>query len=277
MSIKRVLLILSGSGSDAAAAGAAFIVAAQFSAHVEALHVQGDLLDSLPYVEFSLLEGTLAREFAQARERQEQAEQRARDAFEAACAEAEASMANWQVRSGRAADVVGYVGRVYDLTVISPSATFLGVSAGMVVASALFETGHPVLVTPETPVTTLGRRILVGWNRGTHAARAAASALPYLKAAEEVIVAYIGTGAKYGPGPEELCINLAGHGINASARQITPVEGSVAENLRDTAEKGDTDMIVMGAYSHSRQREIILGGVTSDMLDRSKIPLFMAH
>ncbi len=277
MSIKRVLLILSGSASDTAAAGAAFLIAERLSAHIEGVHVQGDFFDSLPYIEASLSEGTIAREFALALERKEENERSAHDAFEAACAAAEASMVNWQVRSGRVADVVGYLGRVYDLTVISPNATFVGVLANAVVASALFETGHPVLVTPESPVTTLGQRILVGWNRDTQAARAVASALPLLKAAEAVTVAYVETGAKTGPGPEELCTNLAGHGIEATARQIEPGGNSVAESLLGAAEEVDADLIVIGAYSHSRLREMVLGGVTNDMLDQLKMPILMAH
>ena len=64
------------------------------------------------------------------------------------------------------------------------------------------------------------------------------------------MVAYIGTGAKSGPGPEELCRNLAAHGIEAVPRQLAPLAGSVAQGLRRAAETAGADLMVMGAYSH---------------------------
>ena len=279
MSVKRILLVLSGSVADGAAAHAAFHIAGRFGAQVDALHVEGDIADGLPYIELSLSEGALTREFAKARERQEGAAQWAREIFEAARREAgaEDGGVGWRTTRGRAADVVGSEGRVYDLTVIGAKADFAGASAGEVVTAALLETGHPVLVVPDAGQPTLGQRILVGWNRGTPAARAVAAALPFLGAAAEVVVAYIGTGAKAGPGPKELCVNLAAHGIEAIPRQIAPVAGSVAQGLRDAAEAAGADLMIMGAYSHSRLTEMVLGGVTSEMLEHSPIPLLMAH
>ena len=146
MSVKRILLVLSGSVADGAAAHAAFHIAGRFGAQVDALHVEGDIADGLPYIELSLSEGALTREFAKARERQEGAAQWAREIFEAARREAgaEDGGVGWRTTRGRAADVVGSEGRVYDLTVIGAKADFAGASAGEVVTAALLETGHPV-------------------------------------------------------------------------------------------------------------------------------------
>ncbi len=279
MSIKRILLVLSGSPADLAAARAAFSTAKHLDARLEALHVEGEIANGLPYIEQGLSEGALTREFTRAREAQERAAGTAREAFETARLEAGLGdgAALWRTERGRVADVVGSEGRVYDLTVIAAGAQFIGASAADVIAAALFETGRPVLVVPDAAPAVFGRRVLIGWNRGTPAARAVAAALPLLAGAEAVVVAYIGTGAKTGPGPEAICRNLEAHGIEAVPRAIGAVDGSVAEGLRQAAREVAADLMVTGAYSHSRIREMVLGGVTSEMLAHTELPLLMSH
>ena len=103
------------------------------------------------------------------------------------------------------------------------------------------------------------------------------SALPVLARAEATTIAYIGTGAKTGPGPEALARKLAAHGVDAEIAQIAPAGAAIAEALVAAAAAAQSDLLVTGAYSHSRAREVVLGGVTGELLNACPLPLLMAH
>jgi nucleotide-binding universal stress UspA family protein len=118
----------------------------------------------------------------------------------------------------------------------------------------------------------------VAWDGSAQAARAANDALPFLRAADLVeVVSVVGekdlptsaAGAAFAP-------HLARHGVRVSAIDV-PVVGEVAETLRGRAGEVGADMLVMGAYRHSRLQEWFLGGVTQSLLNRSPLPLFLAH
>ncbi|MDP6705640.1 MAG: universal stress protein [Alphaproteobacteria bacterium] len=279
MAIKRILAVLSGGDPDAAVARAAVQVAGRLSAHVDGLYVRGDFFDTMPYVEGSMSESALSREFAAAQERRQQCEDRARESFDAALAQSDAAdiVAEFEAVDGRVLDIVGHRGRVYDLAILSPMGNYPGVAPEDVVASALFDTGRPVLVMPDDAPATLGRRVLVGWNRGSQAARAVAGALPLLRGAEKVTIAHVETGAKTGPGPEELQANLACHGVDSEVMLIAQPSGSVSNTLSEAAAEVSADLMVLGAFSHSRLRETIFGGVTSHFIKRLQLPTLMAH
>jgi nucleotide-binding universal stress UspA family protein len=278
MAIKRLLAVLSGSDSDATVAWAAFQVAERLSAHVDGLHVRGDFFDTMPYIEGSMSESALSREFTAAQELRERSESRARESFEAAAQSAATGIATgFEAVDGRVLDTVGHRGRVYDLTLLSPMGHYPGAAAEDVVASALFETGRPVLIMPQEAPATLGRHVLVGWNRGVQAARAVAGALPLLKSAEKVTIAHVETGAKAGPGPEDLQANLACHDIASEVMLVAPEGGPVSNSLTEAAAEVSADLMVLGAFSHSRLRETVFGGVTSHFIKRLRLPIMMAH
>lgn len=140
---------------------------------------------------------------------------------------------------------------------------------------------RPVLVVPLGAIpATLGQRITVAWNGSAEAVRAIASALPLLQRAQrvDVVVFDAGTNANlHGDDPgADIALYLARHGV--------PVELSCAvagideaASLLSFAAKKDADLIVMGAYGHSRFREILLGGMTRGALASSDIPLWMSH
>jgi len=145
----------------------------------------------------------------------------------------------------------------------------------------VLEGGGPVLIVPETwPDGTLGRRVLVGWNGSREARRAAADALPLLRRAERVTVLSVAPDQPADEPPEqpgaELAHWLARHGVpleiaTAPAAGVDP--GAVL--LARAAELG-CDLLVMGAYGHSRLRERVLGGATRTVLGRARLPVLMA-
>lgn len=205
-----------------------------------------------------------------------------------AAAEAETGDLRWSVEPvvaqlGGLSDLVALRARFADLTVLGrPYGDHRGVEAEAIVEAALFEAHAPVLVLPDDkpPAASFGRRIALAWNQSDEAMRATRLALPFLQAAEIVSITVIDPPSH---GPERsdpgglLCQMLVRHGVRAEvavlARSLNRVSDVLARHVRDMG----ADMLVMGAYGHSRLRESILGGATRDLLERSEVPLFMAH
>ncbi|MFN3261698.1 MAG: universal stress protein [Pikeienuella sp.] len=150
----------------------------------------------------------------------------------------------------------------------------------IVTEAALFESVTPVLVVPSEAVEPAPRRILVAWNGSAQAMRAVRAALPLLAAAEEVVIAVVDPGRheanEADPG-RALAVMLARHGAHAAISVIAETGPSVAHMLNRAAREAGMEMIVMGAYGHSRFRERLLGGATRDMLKTAEVPVLMAR
>ncbi|MBE7197245.1 MAG: universal stress protein [Parafilimonas terrae] len=143
---------------------------------------------------------------------------------------------------------------------------------------ALFHSGRPVIAVPPGHDAFAARRIIVAWDGGAQAARAANDALPFLRAAEAVEIVSVVGGAEIEaavPGAE-FAPHLARHGVNVSVNDV-PMRESVAATLRAQSSLFRADLIVMGAYRHSPTREYIFGGVTRSFLRGSPAPVLLAH
>jgi len=142
--------------------------------------------------------------------------------------------------------------------------------------------GRPILVVPYAGhFETVGRRVLVGWNATREAARAVNDAMPLLAAAEMVTVLTI--DAREGPhGHGELpgadiSLHMARHGVKAGIERTVSADLSVGDVLLSRAADLGADLLVMGAYGHSRARELLLGGATRALLRSMTIPVLMSH
>ncbi len=172
---------------------------------------------------------------------------------------------------------LGSLARVYDISVIGrPVASGSGPRM-TTLESALFESGQPVLVSPPKPPTTMGENVLVSWNCSTEQASATASAIPILKRAKMVTVLTIEGLTVPGPSGVQCRDWLATHGIEA--RELTMGNGGrkPGEVLLSEAQKLGADLIVKGAYTQSRLRQMIFGGATSHLLAYSPLPMLMAR
>jgi len=185
--------------------------------------------------------------------------------------------ATWQVIEGQMSDTVGTRASVYDALIFAHPVGKAHIDWRPSVEAALFAAGRPVLVAPSQDIESVGETVLIGWNRTAQSARAMAEAMPFLKRASRVVILSIATGAKEGPSPQDAARLLAWHGVVAEVDEIPTGEGPVAETLLAKARQIDADLVVMGAYSHSRFREIILGGVTQYMLRHAEMPVLMAR
>jgi nucleotide-binding universal stress UspA family protein len=169
------------------------------------------------------------------------------------------------VRHGRAADLI-VLGKPY------------GDDSGMP-HDVLFAAGVPVIMVPETCPDGVGRRIVIAWNGGREAARAVRDALPILERAEKVDVLCVNQrveGSNIRPG-SDLAEHLAHHGIKASVDSSSPGKVSVADAIIARITDVRADLLVMGAWGHSRLREMVLGGVTRRILENAPVPVLMSH
>lgn len=149
-------------------------------------------------------------------------------------------------------------------------------------ADVLMAAGRPGLVVPSIgPRATLGERILVAWNASRESARAVNDAMPLLKLAKSVTVLTVnperdGMEVRREPGAD-IALHLARHDVKVEAERAIARDISVGEAI--LAEVGDNghDMVVMGAYGHSRLQEFVLGGATREMLQVMTVPVLMSH
>ncbi|AWB23067.1 universal stress protein [Methylobacterium currus] len=167
--------------------------------------------------------------------------------------------------------------RLHDLTILDLDSRSEILSRETIEA-ALLASGRPVLAVPRGHPVFAGERILVAWDGSLQAARAANEALPLLRAAEAVEIVSVGDAEDLLttlPGAE-FARHLARHGVAVTVSDL-PQAGSIADTLRTHAGVVQADLIVMGAYRHSRMREFVFGGVTRSLLLDAPVPLFLAH
>jgi nucleotide-binding universal stress UspA family protein len=184
------------------------------------------------------------------------------------------TLAYWLEMVGSPDRLLGIVGPVSDLVVVSrPKKKSSGPARAFLLA-ALLNSGRPVLVLPQKRVKP-GKRICIAWNGSVASARAVSAAMPLLQLAESVHIVSCGKNDAPVPGIVHLKGYLAMWGIAASSK-ITQGRNDSKE-LLEQYKKHDSDLLVMGAYSRSHLRERILGGVTHTMLNEPTVSLFALH
>ena len=182
--------------------------------------------------------------------------------------------AGWCEEQGKQMDVIKSHGRLADLVAVAKPDRDrnLGVNT---LKAALFHTGRPVLVCPPKAPATLGERVAIAWNGSTQSARAVALAMPLIQTAKEVVV-LDGGAADHGASGEELLRYLAIRGVKAR-REALVVGDNVGEAILAEATAVKADLLVMGAYSHSREHESVFGGATQYVVDHTAMPVVMVH
>jgi nucleotide-binding universal stress UspA family protein len=177
---------------------------------------------------------------------------------------------------------IGIRARHTDVTVVSRLRPAGPETVNMVIEACLFASGRPVFVVPPTWQTgDIGRIVLVVWKPTREAARALADAGPILESADHVVVATIDATPSelgYGEAPgADICAHLARFCMKVELVNLASAGRSPAQAMLDQALAVGADLIVMGGYGRSRLSELILGGVTRDMLHNSKLPILMSH
>ncbi len=210
-------------------------------------------------------------------------ERRARESLEAAKAlflrsagkEVETA---WRAALARPLDHLAQQCRAADLVVVGRHGFADGDPGpmGIPVGALLMEAGRPVLVVPPGIERLETRRAVVAWKDTPEARRALHDALPFLARAETVRIVTIGRAARR-EGAADVTAHLAGHGIAATAHPLADPIISAADEILRFVEREGADLVVMGAYGHSRLREWVFGGLTRDMLQMTPVCCLMSH
>ncbi|MGH8041990.1 MAG: universal stress protein [Rudaea sp.] len=189
---------------------------------------------------------------------------------------------DWLVAQGDAVEALCHCARWCDFVVAERPTLNPDAPTGWgTVSRTVFGAGVPVVVVPETAkVEALGERILVAWNHSREAMLAIHGALPLLASAQQVVVLDGAAqsdelGVRHLP-QVDLPAWLTRHGVNAQIRAFAP-KGDFGANILVEARQMSADLIVMGAWGHSRIAQLVLGGSTRYLFQNADMPLFVAH
>jgi nucleotide-binding universal stress UspA family protein len=270
MVYKDLLVHIDSSSHCAARLALAVTLARRFGAHLTGLHVMPTLAIS-PFIADQFPTAMLDEGHAKIAQLRDDAR-----ALFAAASQPLGSETEWRETRGDLVDVVRLAARNADLAILGqadPSADGADLPAQVVLGS-----GRPALLVPYAATfANVGGRVLVAWNGSAQAARAVNDALPFLQSAERVIVVTVNQGGNI-TGDADIVRHLARHGVEAEIGDIvTDHHGSVGDLLLSRASDEAADLIVMGAYGHSRLRELVLGGVSRALLAHMTVPVLMAH
>lgn len=283
--MKVLLARMVGDTSDEWVLKAALIVARRFDAHVEALHVGLQPADLVPFLGESVPSGLIEQLYKKAEIELSAAKARAHERFQLWCetngiarltgVRQDGPSAAWNEQTGNDHEVIARAGRTADLIVLARPASKDDLRARLAAEGALFGSGRPALIVPAEAVMDLSAGAVIAWNGSREAARALGAALPFLSSAKTIEILSVGDGENRGVDAGSAQSYLAWHNIKAKVTHCEP-EGSVADTLLARARVA-SGLLVLGAYSHTRFREMIFGGVTEQVLTSSDVPLLMCH
>jgi nucleotide-binding universal stress UspA family protein len=282
MSYKDLLVVLDAAADDTPGRMAlAAALAERFAAHLVGLYPipQPELPRHAGYADLATLEPV----YHEWRERALEQAEESRQAFEH-LAQLRGLSTEWRaVAEGWEADPALHA-RYADLAILgqrdpdNETMAMIRPSPEQVTLAS----GRPILIVPYAGhFEAVGRCVLIAWNASREAARAVADAMPLLAAADTVTVLAIDPQ----PGPDghgdvpgaDIALHLARHGVKAQIERTVSADVPTGEVLLSRAADLGADLLVMGAYGHSRTRELLLGGVTRSILASMTIPVLMSH
>ncbi len=274
MAIKNILLHLTDDKRADARIKSALALAAAHEAHLTALY-------TIPPIEIPpFVMGSIPTEIIdQRREEHEAAARKQHADFVAAC-EKQGVVSEWRIAEGDAADILAIHARYADLTVIGQPDPDEGGPLGYETLphELVLTAGAPVLVVPYAGrFNKLGQRILIAWNGSRESARAVRDALPLLARARKVTVFSVNpTKRDHIPGAD-IAAQIALHVAKVEVAHTVARDIDVGDVLLAAVTDRSADLVVMGAYGHSRLREIVLGGATQSLLGQMTVPVLLSH
>lgn len=260
MTIKHILVAVSGGEGDRARLAEAVALAKRHGAQIAALHVKPVLTT---YAISPGGEMPVALIEAQQREAEERA-----GAVEA-MVRSEAKKAGigieWHAEEGNEASHAGVLARYSDLVIASPDLAH----------DLVFTSATPVLAFPDDATPAVPRRALIAWNGSREATHAVRDALPLMEGTEPVVLVVDPPEGR--PIGADLARTLGRHGLKVEVHERRSERRDIGDMLLEEAHAVGADLLVMGAYGHSRFREWVLGGATETALKDAKIPVLLSH
>ena len=278
MGFKDILVHVDSTPASRARLKLALTLARRFEARLSGLHVIPDP-HVPPYFKPSAVE-RIAEIYAEnAREAAAEAEALFREATRDASA-----VGAWECVDGELAEKIAERARFADLLILgqfdreNPPA----LSAFLLPAKVVFEAASPILVVPDAETSrATGKRIVAAWDGSREAARAIRDAMPLLKRAERVMLLAIDPvrqgHIQDGADAPQLAAHLGRHGVPVKVAEASLGKKNVTDALLSYAAQFGADLLVMGAYGHSRIWEFVAGGTTQDLLENTRIPVLMSH
>jgi len=196
-------------------------------------------------------------------------------AMQNATGTSEAMRFRWRGGSVIQDAALGGLARVYDLTVLNRPGPHGGRRATL--ENVLFESGRPVLVAPPSPPKSFAQTVVIHWNASTEVCRAISMAMPILCKAKRVIVLSVEGSMVPGPAGQEVVNHLRAHGIPATDKSIGSRGQRPGAVLLADARAQGADLLIKGAYTQSRLRQMIFGGATQHVLSAAELPVFLVH
>ena len=277
--MRTILASLTGTPSDRTVLEASIVVARKFASHIDCLHVKFDPVSGL-----AVLGSRMSWEIA---DDENNRSARARRAFDEAARRSDVPICDapngasqpslaWREVPGLDLNETPYHGQLHDLVVVGRDDGLVSSRLPEIVATV----GRPVLIPAAKPSHEIGDHIAIAWKPGPEAARALTAATPLVSKAKKVSLILVSEGASLSAGAgrlPELAQVLRWFGVEAETISESSSEAGVGETIRSTAYNIGADLLVMGAYGHSRLQEFVLGGVTRTMIAACEIPQLLFH
>jgi nucleotide-binding universal stress UspA family protein len=281
MSMKTILVPTENHEAMRSALQIALLLARRFDAYVEGFALR------FRVNEFVAVDMAGAIPLESLREESQEEAKRARSLFESFMRESNVPPADraaaslsfgWLNDAPEGETFVGSHGRVFDIIVMSrPDANTIGLH-NKAIESGLFDSGRPILISPPTAPQQIATNVLIAWNCSTEQARATALAMPLLRQAERVTVLHVVGGSTVpGPSAEQAIRYLQRNGIAASPMTVELNGRTTGEAILAAAQSLNCDLLVKGAYTQSRLRQMIFGGATRHILANASLPVLMAN
>ncbi len=183
----------------------------------------------------------------------------------------------WNERSASGDGFLGSYGRVFDITVVGRPGSTPTSPRMSTLETALFESGRPILIAPPVASQRLGETVTIAWNGSTESARVIAFCLPILRRARRVVVLTVEGAGVPGPSGEKVALHLQRNGATCEAVSVKRGDRSTGEAILEEAAKFGSDLVVKGAFTQNRLRQMIFGGSTRHIIAETMLPVLMAH
>ena len=185
--------------------------------------------------------------------------------------------AGWTEMVGSGPEGIGEYARLFDLSIISRVPGDLSVDWKTTAEAVLFDSGRPLLLVGNEIPSRIGCRIVVAWNASTETSRTLTAGAALLQGSEEVRVLTVRGATVSGPDGEQLTQHLKASGITAEAKMIERGGHGIGEAILQEAEQFQADLIIKGAYTQSRLRQLVFGGATRERITQASQPMLMSH
>jgi nucleotide-binding universal stress UspA family protein len=287
MSFKTILVPVSSPEASQSTLDTALLVAKHWKSHLEVMHVRPDPRGLVPYTGEGM-DGSMIEEIMDVTERE--GDERAvetRQMFDAFCVNHSLTVSDkpssdadvtvsWREEAGREDEIVALRGRLYDVIVVGRQVPDSPLPSPITLEAALHDTGRPILVTPPHAPSNTGKHISIAWEASPEAARTIAVSIQALVEAETVTILAPNLAQPLPLDPHELVERLVWHGVDAKLHSFDAQASELGPAFLSQASEIGADMLVKGAYSQSRLRQMVLGGRTRHILAHTTIPVLLA-